>query len=528
MKAGRFLREQLRAKVLVLVVSILVLGFGRLLALNLGRERQALEERHRETARLLATAILTAVENGMMEGRPDIIRRLLHELRAGLRDVRGIDVYRRNGVEAFTDLETVEAVNRYVGLEPEVIRRITRLQRAPGQRLDHPLFRRAVETVQAQELTEMVGGGRILTFFGPLRNDEPCQQCHEPDHRVRGVVRISLGLDALDQEVARTRNRQIVVAGLTILGVAASIVVFLGRVVLAPIARVAGAARLIGGGHLDARTGAQSADEIGQLGRAIDDMAGHLQAARVELETRNGSWRAPSTASASRPASSSCSSRSRASCRSSCPRRSPGSSSSIRRPRAGEARGRRVGAVPRRRGVHTPVRAAAAPPLEPDDPGLLLGVPGDQHGDVNETAGDGLMVIFQSDGSQTRHALNAAGAAFRLLTRVAQLNREWVGTYPPVAIHVGINSGPALVGATKLDATGGGRWTFTASGPTTNLAARIAGLTRGGEVKVGPETAARIRDQYVLEDTGEHPLKNVAQPVRIYRLVPAGVYARVE
>ena len=151
-----------------------------------------------------------------------------------------------------------------------------------------------------------------------------------------------------------------------------------------------------------------------------------------------------------------------------------------------------------------------------------------QHGDVNETAGDGLMVIFQSDGSQTRHALNAAGAAFRLLTRVAQLNQELVGTYPPVAIHVGINSGPALVGATKLDATGGGRWTFTASGPTTNLAARIAGLTQGGEVKVGPETAARIRDQYVLEDTGEHPLKNVAQPVRIYRLVPAGIYARIE
>jgi adenylate cyclase len=93
---------------------------------------------------------------------------------------------------------------------------------------------------------------------------------------------------------------------------------------------------------------------------------------------------------------------------------------------------------------------------------------------------------------------------------------------------VGINSGPALVGATKLDAGGGGRWTFTASGPTTNLAARIAGLTRGGEVKVGPETAARIRDQYVLEDTGEHQLKNVAQPVRVYRLVPAGIYTRIE
>jgi hypothetical protein len=60
-KAGRFLRERLRAKVLALVVAILVLGFGVLLGLNLDRERLALEERHRETARLLTASILTAV-----------------------------------------------------------------------------------------------------------------------------------------------------------------------------------------------------------------------------------------------------------------------------------------------------------------------------------------------------------------------------------------------------------------------------------------------------------------------------------
>ena len=152
----------------------------------------------------------------------------------------------------------------------------------------------------------------------------------------------------------------------------------------------------------------------------------------------------------------------------------------------------------------------------------------EKHGDVNETAGDGLMVIFQSEGNPMRHALNAAGAAFELLGKVAELNREFVGIYPPVAIHVGINSGPALVGATKIDAAGGGRWTFTASGSTTNLAARIAGLAKGGDVMVGLETGERIKGYYVLEDVGEHQLKNVAQPVRVFRLVPPGVYARVE
>jgi hypothetical protein len=130
-KVGRFLRERLRAKVLALVVGILVLGFGLLLALNLGRERHALEERHRETARLLAASILTAVENGMIEARPDIIRRLLQELRAQLRDVRRIDIHRRNGVEAFTDLETVEAVN--AGSKPSpTSRRSKRSTRTPA------------------------------------------------------------------------------------------------------------------------------------------------------------------------------------------------------------------------------------------------------------------------------------------------------------------------------------------------------------------------------------------------------------
>ena len=75
----------------------------------------------------------------------------------------------------------------------------------------------------------------------------------------------------------------------------------------------------------------------------------------------------------------------------------------------------------------------------------------DREGDVNETAGDGLMVIFQSEGDRVRHALNAAAAAFDILGRVIRMNREFEGTYPAIAVHVGINSGPALVGATKLD-----------------------------------------------------------------------------
>jgi class 3 adenylate cyclase len=79
------------------------------------------------------------------------------------------------------------------------------------------------------------------------------------------------------------------------------------------------------------------------------------------------------------------------------------------------------------------------------------------------------------------------------------------------------------VGATKL----GQRWTFTASGPTTNLAARFAGSAQAAEIVVGPTTAARIRQHFVLESLGERTFKNVSQPVSVYRVIPPGVYERI-
>ena len=61
--------------------------------------------------------------------------------------------------------------------------------------------------------------------------------------------------------------------------------------------------------------------------------------------------------------------------------------------------------------------------------------------------------------------------------------------FPSVALHMGINSGEAWVGATKIGGAGAQRWTFTATGPTTNLAARFAGSAQGDEIVVGAPTA---------------------------------------
>ncbi|HET7875286.1 MAG TPA: adenylate/guanylate cyclase domain-containing protein [Methylomirabilota bacterium] len=135
-------------------------------------------------------------------------------------------------------------------------------------------------------------------------------------------------------------------------------------------------------------------------------------------------------------------------------------------------------------------------------------------GDVNETAGDGLMVIFH-EGDHPRAAVDAALAIQR---RAAEIGRELGGRFEPLTMHIGVNTGPALLGATKIEGQAGTRWTYTASGLTTNIAARLAAQAEGGEVVLSESTAARLGGTFPLEHLGVRELKNVEQPVRLYRL----------
>src|SRR5439155_129016 len=139
--------------------------------------------------------------------------------------------------------------------------------------------------------------------------------------------------------------------------------------------------------------------------------------------------------------------------------------------------------------------------------------------------GDGLMVIFQSDRGGTDHALNATRAAFAIHQGTARLNEEYGGVFPPIQLHMGINTGEALVGATKLGVGASQRWTFTATGSTTNVAARFAGSAQGGEIVMGPTTVERTPPGFVFHVkayallTGHHP-KPESLPAELVALLP--------
>jgi len=137
-------------------------------------------------------------------------------------------------------------------------------------------------------------------------------------------------------------------------------------------------------------------------------------------------------------------------------------------------------------------------------------------GEISETSGDGLMAIFP-DSDPNRHASKAVDTALTLLKKNEALNRD--NSIQPLSVHIGVNSGPALVGSTRFEGRRGARWVFTADGPVINLAARLANLAKGGEIVAGEETVNRLADRYPVEALGPKQLKNITGPVEAFRLL---------
>lgn len=139
-------------------------------------------------------------------------------------------------------------------------------------------------------------------------------------------------------------------------------------------------------------------------------------------------------------------------------------------------------------------------------------------GDINETAGDGLMIIFK-DGNAGTNAVNAVKAAFDIHERNHQLNQKIQAHFDPVNVNIGINSGVALLGMTVFKGTLETRMTYTATGPVTNLAARLADYAQGGDIIIGAETRKLIDGLWSVFDMGAIHLKGIDQSQRIYSLL---------
>ena len=139
------------------------------------------------------------------------------------------------------------------------------------------------------------------------------------------------------------------------------------------------------------------------------------------------------------------------------------------------------------------------------------------NGDVMETAGDGLMILFLSEDRKT-HALDAVRAAATIREKTGIINRESRAILKPLAINMGITSGRAFLGASQFNSPTGSRWTYTAHGMLVNMAARICARATGGAILTNRATAERAGEEFPFISLGTFPLKNISKEMEIFEL----------
>jgi len=114
------LRASLAVKIAVLIVVVLIIGFGASTVLTIQREADLLIEQNKVSARRLTATLVASIEGAMLQERPDVTRTVLQELKTSS-PVEGLTIFRRTGDEAFTDLSTAMEVDKNAGLDKQVL-----------------------------------------------------------------------------------------------------------------------------------------------------------------------------------------------------------------------------------------------------------------------------------------------------------------------------------------------------------------------------------------------------------------------
>jgi class 3 adenylate cyclase len=93
--------------------------------------------------------------------------------------------------------------------------------------------------------------------------------------------------------------------------------------------------------------------------------------------------------------------------------------------------------------------------------------------------------------------------------RVDELSRAWRKRGHDLSLGVGIAQGYATIGAIGFE----GRWDYGAIGTVTNLAARLCGEAKGGQILISSRVATAVEKLIEAEEIGSIALKGLARPV---------------
>jgi adenylate cyclase len=338
-----------------------------------------------------------------------------------------------------------------------------------------------------EALTFVPEGAPEFVFVEPLPNAPPCQACHGTDASMRGAVEIVLDTSEERSDVVSLRRRGFAYGVATIVLVLVLLALGLYFTVIRPVRAIGSVADLVSAGRLDATVDVHTKDEMGHLGRRVNDMVlGLRQKLELSKFVSRGTLHTVET--------------------------HPGAVA-----RGGERR--RVAVVFSDVRGFTSFAETHEPEAVVEMLNRYLQAQADvviRHGgDIDKFVGDEIMARFIGPDM----ALRATRVAVEMVEAVDTLNATCPIGAHRVAVGVGVNVGDAVLGAMGAER----RMDFTVIGDAVNLGARLCSAAKPGEVLVTEAVRSEVGDAAGIVFAAFEPVrvKGKHEPVPVYSAAKA-------
>ena len=136
-------------------------------------------------------------------------------------------------------------------------------------------------------------------------------------------------------------------------------------------------------------------------------------------------------------------------------------------------------------------------------------------GTLEHFAGDGMMIFFNDPVPVPNPVERAIRMTLAMRERVDALTAKWQKLGYELGFGVGIAQGYATIGAIGFE----GRWEYGAIGTVPNLAARLCGEAKAGQILIPYRLLGAVEDLVDVESVGELALKGFHRSVAAYSVL---------
>lgn len=139
-------------------------------------------------------------------------------------------------------------------------------------------------------------------------------------------------------------------------------------------------------------------------------------------------------------------------------------------------------------------------------------------GHIDKFIGDAIMAVFGAPIAHENDAERALRAAIEMRERMSGFNRRWADRLgQELELHIGINTGPVIAGNVGSDQ----RLSYTVMGDTVNLASRLEGVAKPGQILVSRDTYRQTHESFNFVALEPVMVKGKREPISVFELQKA-------